>query len=79
VKKTGERGGLGDVEVLRALAEVGLGRRLRAVRAVPEVYGVQVGGKDLVFGVLALVGEGASAAWTNRLRKEVSKRSPSAT
>src|SRR5215203_3397480 len=57
VQKTGERGRFGEVEVFRALAEIGFGRSLRPVGAVPEVHGVQVGGEDLVFGVVAFVGE----------------------
>ena len=44
----GEQGGLREVQLLRALLEVGAGRLLDPVRAVAEVDGVQVGGEDPV-------------------------------
>ncbi len=78
MEKTGERGGLREAEVFCALAEVGFGRRFHAVDAVTEVHGVQVGGEDLVFGVLAPVGKGERGL-DEASAKEVSKRSSSAT
>src|ERR671921_28581 len=58
VEQTGEHRRLREVEIPGALAEVTLRGLLGAVGAAAEVDGVQVGGKDLVLGVLALVGEG---------------------
>src|SRR5918993_4414764 len=68
MKQTGEHRRLREVEVPCALAEKAPCRLFGAVGAVAEVHGVQVGGQDLVFGVLALVGEGE-----RRLHKASSK------
>ena len=48
----GQQGALLDREVGGVLAEVGLRRRLDAVRAAAEVDGVEVGGERLVLGLL---------------------------
>src|SRR5215204_682523 len=58
VEQTGEHRRLREVEIAGALAEVTLRRLLGTVGAAAEVDGVQVGCKNLVLGVLALVSEG---------------------
>jgi hypothetical protein len=51
---TGEERGLGQRELLHVLAEVGARGGLDAVRAAPEVNGVEVALEDLLLGELTL-------------------------
>ena len=78
VEKTGEGSSLREGQRAGVLAEKAPGGDFGPVGPVSEIHSVQVGGKDLFFRIVLLVGE-AREDWTKRLQKEISSRSSSGT